>query len=416
MPLLLLHAKNSGLVQEGLEAYYELKKSNLLQYSEEFGNAVWGTGPVTSDQAVSPRGDLTADDVADESAVATETYAQSTPVLSSSDTYIFSLYVKKDAEESRFPEYGLELTGGLTTVKTTVQLNTKTGQVQVTAGGGAATSSDEGAYWRVAVTVTDSDTGNNQALCSISPAFAATLGGAEDSTLTGTVTLWGGQLHTGSSALTYTPTTDNQTVADSSGRAQDGTLGPSVTVESSDPMWRHDRVRFDGADDYVLTPPAITQNRDALTMQIVFKKTAASAADVDRALFGHNAGGSYIRFFTDTKIGFWLAASGTAALVQGSSGAIPDDETWKLMTFRWRSGVIQDQILGRDTQIASTASPAEGTIDTTYRAIGVYAGGNYFDGEVATVLFYRRVLSDAEVAANYKTLKAGLADRGIVLA
>ena len=31
MPLLLQHAKNSGLVREGLEAYYELKKNNRLR-------------------------------------------------------------------------------------------------------------------------------------------------------------------------------------------------------------------------------------------------------------------------------------------------------------------------------------------------------------------------------------------------
>ena len=416
MSLLLLHTRKSGLVRADLEAYYDLQKNNLLRYSEEIENAVWGTGPVTANLEISPRGDVTADGVADQSAAATQVYLQAVPIVSSTDAYTFSVYVKKDDDESRFPEIRIQPAGGVTEPLTAGQINTKTGASAVRTGAGSISVSDEGSYWRVAVTETDNGSGNSEVRCSIVPAYSVTLGGAEDVTLTGSIVVWGGQLNTGASPVTYEQTTDNQAVVDRSGRGQDGHLGPSTFEDVNDPMWRTHRLNFDAANDFVLTPAAVTQNAEALTLQIIFKKTPGTAVTVDRTLFGHNGGGSYIRFFTDTTIGFWLSASVTSALVQGPAGAIPDDGLWKMMTFRWQAGVVQDQLLNLDTLLAAdTATPASGVFDSTYRAIGQYASGNYFDGEVATTLYYRRYLTDDEVARNYRAVKAGLAGRGIML-
>ena len=235
-------------------------------------------------------------------------------------------------------------------------------------------------------------------------------------TLTGSIVAWGAQLNTGLPPAIYEQTTDNQAVADRSGKAQDGHLGPSTFEDVNDPLWRTHRVSFDGTNDFALTPAAITQNAEALSLQLVFKKTPGSAATIDRSLFGHNSGGSYIRFFTDTLIGFWLSASVSSSLVQGSAGGIADDGQWKMMTFRWQAGVAQDQVLNASSPIASdTATPASGVFESTYRAIGQYASGNYFDGEVAAALYYRRYLKDTEVAQNYRAVKARLASRGIAL-
>ena len=416
MSLLVLHTRKSGLVRAGLEGYYDFRKNNLLRHSEEFENAVWGTGPVTANLEVSPRGDVTADSVADQSAAVTEEYTQTVPIVSSTDSYTFSVYVKKDNDESRFPEFRIQPAGGVTEPLTAGQINTKTGALALRTGGGAPLVSDEGAYWRVAVTETDNDSGNTEVRCSVVPAYSATLGGAEDVTLTGSMVVWGAQLNTEVVPVAYEPTTDNQVVADRSGKARDGHLGPSTFEDVNDPLWRTHRLAFDAENDFVLTPAAATQNAEALTLQIAFKKTPGSADTEDRALFGHNSGGTYIRFFTDTIIGFWLSASVSSSLVQGPGGGIADDGLWKMMTFRWQDGVVQDQVLNEDTLIASdTATPSSGVFDSTYRAIGQYANGKYFDGEVATALYYRRYLKDVEVAQNYRAVKAGLASRGIAL-
>lgn len=417
MSLLLMHGRENGLVRAGLEAFYDFQKTNLLRYSEQFGNAAWGTGLVTPDQAASPRGDLTADEIADANASAAEEFVQSTPIVSSIDAYTFSVFVQKDSEQMRFPEFRIKMAGGATEPLTAGQLNTTTGAFQKTSGSGTMAVTDEGGYWRVVLSETDNDSGNTEIRCSILPAFADTLGDPEVVALTGDITVWGAQLNAGATALAYEQTLDNQVAADFSGKGKHGTLGPSVAVQTSDPMWRADRIHLDGINDYVLTPFSVTDEADALTLQIIFRKTpGAVGVGGHRTLFGHNTGGSYIRFFTDTTIGFWLSATTQSTFVLGSSGTIADDGEWKMMTFRWQAGVVQEQILNEDTNIKKeTAAPADGQMDSSYRSIGMYANGNYFDGEVAAALYYRRALTDVELGRNYKTLKASLEPRGIVL-
>jgi len=417
MSLLLMHGRENGLVRAGLEAFYDFQKTNLLRYSEQFDNTAWGTGPVAPDQAISPRGDLTADEVSDANASAAEEFVQAAPIVSSTDTYAFSVFVKKDADEARFPEFRLEIAGGTTEPLTAGQLNTATGALQMTSGSGTMTVTDEGGYWQVALSETDNDSGNTELRCSILPAFTDTLGDPEVVALTGDITVWGAQLNAGATALAYEQTSDNQIASDFSGKGNHGTFGSSVAVQTNDPIWRPNRVRLDGINDYVLTPFSVTDEADALTLQIIFRKTpGAVGAGGHRTIFGHNAGGSYIRFFTDTTIGFWLSATTQSTFVLGPSGAITDDGEWKMMTFRWQAGVVQEQILNEDTSIKKeTAAPADGQMDSSYRSIGMYANGNHFDGEVAAVLYYRRALTDVELGRNYKTLKASLEPRGIVL-
>jgi hypothetical protein len=411
-----MHGRENGLVRAGLEALYDFRKTNLLRHSEQFENPAWGSGPVTPDVSTSPKGDLTADLLSDDSGIAAEEFSQSVPIASSSDSYTFSVFVEKDADETRFPEFRIGATGGTVEPLTAGQLNTKTGVFLETAGSGSMTVTDEGGFWRVAIADTDTASGNTQLHCSILPAFSDTLGSPENTGLTGSFIVWGAQLNSGSNAVAYEKTESNQVVPDTSGKGHDGTLGPTTVDEANDPIWRAGRVRFDGVDDYVLTPTAVTANVDEFTLQIVFQKTPGSVAGGHRTLLGHNGGGSYIRFFTDTTIGFWLSAATHSEFVLGPGGGIPDNGLWKMMTFRWRAGVVQEQILNLDTGIVKeTTTPSDGLMDSTYRAIGTYAGGNYFDGEVATALYYRRFLSDAELGRNYAAIKTSLTARGISL-
>jgi hypothetical protein len=276
---------------------------------------------------------------------------------------------------------------------------------------------DAEGYWRVSVSETDTSSGNTQVECSILPAFTDALGGAGNVELTGSVTVWGAQLHQGSTALAYEKTDNNQTLADVSGQAKHGQLGSTTGADTNDPLWTNRRLSFSGIDDYLLTPSEVTSGAAALTLQIVFKKMIGSATAVQRVLFGHNAGGSYIRFFSDTTIGFWLVASVSSQFVQGPAGAIPDDGLWKMMTFRWKSATVQDQFLNKSNRLVfNDTTPSEGTHTSTYRTIGMYDTSRYFDGEIASALLYRRLLTRAEVAQNYVWLKSILGRRGIALA
>ncbi len=416
MSLLLLPNRNQGLVRPGLAAFYDFEKRNLLQRSEEFGNAVWGAGSVNADAAISPRGDQTADELNDASAAVAAVFAQAAPVLSSAAAYTFSVFVKKDQDETRFPEFRIQPKGGTAEPLTAGQLNTKTGAHQIRTGSGSMTVSDVEGYWRVSITETDTASGNTQVECTILPAFTDTLGGAENVELTGSVTVWGAQLHQGAAPLAYEKTDNNQTLLDISGQAKHGQLGSTTGADTNDPLWAQRRLSFGGVDDYVLTPSEVTSGASALTLQIVYKKTVGSATSVQRVLFGHNAGGSYIRFFSNTSIGFWLVASGSSQFIQGPAGGITDDGSWKMMTFRWKSGAVQDQFLNKNNRLVfDESSPSAGTHTSTYRAIGMYDNTRHFDGEIASALFYRRLLTRAEVAQNYIWLKASLASRGITL-
>jgi hypothetical protein len=417
MSFLLLHNRNQGLVRPGLAAFYDCEKRNLLQRSEEFGNAVWGAGSVTSDAAISPRGDQTADEISDASAVAVSVFTQPVPVQSSTVTYTFSVFVKKDQDETRFPEFRIQPKGGTSEPLTAGQLNTKTGAHQIRTGSGSMMVSDEEGYWRVAVSEADTASGNTEVECSILPAFTDLLGGEENVELTGAVTVWGAQLNQGSTPLTYEKTDNNQTLLDVSGQAKHGQLGSTTGADTNDPLWTNRRLSFSGVDDYLLTPSEVTSGATALTLQVVFKKAAGSATSVQRVLFGHNLGGSYIRFFSDTSIGFWLVASVSSQFIQGPAGGITDDGLWKMMTFRWKSGTVQDQFLNKSNRLVfNESSPSEGTHTSTYRTIGMYDNSRYFDGEIASALLYRRLLTRAEVAQNYSWLKSTLTRRGIALA
>jgi hypothetical protein len=143
MSLLLLHGRENGLVRAGLEAFYDFRKTNLLRYSEQFNNAAWGTGPVTPDVSTSPQGDLTADLLSDASDAGAEQFSQLVPIASSSDSYTFSVFVKKDEDETRFPEFRVQATGGTVEPLTSGQLNTKTGAFQKTSGSGSMTVTSE---------------------------------------------------------------------------------------------------------------------------------------------------------------------------------------------------------------------------------------------------------------------------------
>jgi hypothetical protein len=144
MSLLLLHKPKNGLVRDGLTAFYDFEKHNLLRHSEAFDNAVWGAGSVTPNAAISPRGDQTSDEITDSSAGAASVFAQAATVLSSSASYTFSVFVKKDSNQARFPEFRIQPKGGTTAPLTAGQLNTQTGEFGIRVGSGAMAVSDEG--------------------------------------------------------------------------------------------------------------------------------------------------------------------------------------------------------------------------------------------------------------------------------
>ena len=91
MSLLLL--KKRGFVRGGLVAYYDFRKQNLLDFSEEFGNAAWNATLVsaTPDVAPAPDGSLTADLL---TPTGTNAFIRQIAAVSLNRDYTFSIHLK----------------------------------------------------------------------------------------------------------------------------------------------------------------------------------------------------------------------------------------------------------------------------------------------------------------------------------
>lgn len=142
-------------------------RQNLLTYSEQFDNAAWfkGNTTVLANQATSPDGTVTADSVSF-LAVANANIQQSATVTVGA-AYTYSVYVRADSAVSN--------------VKLSMQ--------------GTDTAISVGTTWsRVSMTLTASGT-------TLTPTLVT-----RDSVPV-TIYVWGAQLNTGSTALTYTATT-----------------------------------------------------------------------------------------------------------------------------------------------------------------------------------------------------------------
>ena len=281
---------------------------NLLTYSEQFDNAGWakrsaGTvTTVTANTTVAPDGTLTADTFSD---VSTSDYAQidngSVTAGIANTTYTFSLYVLKDAVTSRFPEF--LLLDNTNSLGVCIQLNTSTGAVanRTVIGSPTYTTTVEsaGLYWRLIHTIR---TGGSATTLTafIRPVMSATLGGAVDSSLTGSIVVWGAQLVTGSSAGTY------QRIAAATDYATAGFL-PYLALDGTDDSFATGSISFTSTDS-VAVCAGITKNSDSATGMVVeLSDTINSGSFRIAAPFGGGAANFYFESIGTTR----SAATGT---------------------------------------------------------------------------------------------------------
>jgi len=201
---------NSKNATQGTDAnrgiYGRVPKSgrrNLLTYSEDFSNDIWvKTVSVSSNVSNDPAGVATIDRLTD-SGVGFLFASQDITGVATNTAYVFSFLLAKDNDETRFPEFGLDFSGG-SAVTNRHFVNTKTGATVARAGlaaGTIAVSSYSDSFWLVEVKTT-SGAGSTTAKVLITPAANSVIGTMDTNAL-GSINIGWAQFEAGTARGTY---------------------------------------------------------------------------------------------------------------------------------------------------------------------------------------------------------------------
>ena len=256
---------NSGLVLSLDAANTKSYNYNWMTYSQVFTNAVYSkSASVTFTTGLqAPNGTLTAITVTDPSTTVYEQFYRSFTVPNDSASYNVSIYIKKTTGATS-PKFGMNavFTGG-TTKPYYIRFNTDTG---IVIGGDAnLVTSENYNYWRLSFTISNNTTGNTVLTISVFPAvgpYTTNLDTGTDSiTATGSQTVWGLQLTTGTALVPYLVNVNSSvtTLSDLSGNPYTGTLTNGSTYSSSN----MGSIVFNGTSQYVTVAATSSTQFDA---------------------------------------------------------------------------------------------------------------------------------------------------------
>jgi hypothetical protein len=236
---------NNGIVYEAVSRYtvsgaliHEARTNSLLQ-SRDFTTSPWTTSgsPTSAQDQVGVDGVAnTAWTLGDDNGADDEFFTQTVTIPDDSNTHVASIFIKKDSDESRFPEFVLFLGGG-SFPSIGVQLNTKTGATTTRSVVGTTEHGviDCGDWWRLWGSVTNDGTGNTTATFRVAPAISTTFGTKEDAA-TGTIVADSAQLElidTFPGPVVHTTTTAQTTNSDDLSYPEPGWVDSAATVAAS---------------------------------------------------------------------------------------------------------------------------------------------------------------------------------------
>jgi hypothetical protein len=178
---------------------------NIILRSEDL-TTTWtdiGTPVLVAGAAPSPFGSPNAVSIEDDNAAAFEGRSQQITVPNDSDSYIVSVYLKKQQAGGVIPGINVGLSGG-SAVDINWRINPVTGE-QV-ASDRPTWCESVGGYWRIATRITNNASGNVTLTISAYAATRTSLLAGDDNTLTGTAIFWGFQVERAAEPSQYKAT------------------------------------------------------------------------------------------------------------------------------------------------------------------------------------------------------------------
>jgi hypothetical protein len=361
---------------------------NLLTYSEQFDNAAWTKvrGTITQTSETSPIETATAD-------VLTQTTGQTTSALAyingtilsapASTAYTFSVYAKKGGKN--FLTIGTDATGAAGS-NLYSYFNISNGTLGTAASGHTITITDSGNGWyRCTLTATTRASVQN---------VTYYIGHADtDNSLTvtdsGSTSIWGADLRTGSSAGTY------QRIAAATDYDTAGFL-PYLAL--------------DGSDDYVASAAINFSTTDKMTLCSGITKNSNSL----RGVFAHLGSGTAATFRAEAPDAalntFTFYTTGTGVL-QGSGTVVAAPAT---RVFTGIGDIAADINLLRlnGVQVASnTTDQGTGNYSNAVLNVGRRGDGSlFFTGNIYQFIVCGKTLSASELASTeaYVATKTGV--------
>jgi hypothetical protein len=398
--VLTLDAGNS----KGFDAY-----ENLLTYSEQFDNAIYGigNGSISTNLITAPDGNTTADAfIENTTSNAYHFFNQSITKSASSITYTFSIFVKSKGGR----RVGLRIESGGAGVIS--EFNVVAGTIAVSAAtyniGFSSVSSTIDIYPNDWYRITLTATSNTSTSLFVQLYLVSNVTNSSVYTGDGTsgIYIWGAQLETSSLASPYYPTTASAknrgtTLTDLSGRGNNGTLVNGPTYSSAN----GGSLVFDGVDDYVsfTSNPSLTNQMSA---EVWVKLNDPQGVNASGLILGRE--NSYRMLYSSSAIDWICATTNNGWYTTGTAitaGSVtPFSSTLHIVA---TYDGVNNKIYINGT-LRTTGSLISGDVLTsgTYYLMRTTAGNvDYGQGNIYSHKIYNRALTAQEIQQNFIATK-----------
>lgn len=184
-----------------------------------------------------------------------------------------------------------------------------------------------------------------------------------------------------------------------------GQLGSTAGVDTNDPLWQSYALKFDGSNDYVLTPVLMPSTG---TLSVLFRAPATGATKTIIGVHDGSSGRLYLQSYTTGVLNPGIGAigfTGTTTMTVGN---------WYLVTLTWDGARIITYIDGEEEDNRTYTGTPTSVVPLYIGALNTNGTlGGYFNEQIGRVILHNRALSASDVRRLVRRLQAEASARGI---